>query len=88
MSVRSYDTFPRVEIEVALLGVVALEIKVMKRNTPVKLVVILLDGVLSMTADMAVTLGDTVVKPMDVAVTFRDTVVMPVDIPGHLGTQR
>ena len=88
MSVRSDDTFPRVEIEVALLGVVALEIKVMKRNTPVKLVVILLDGVLSMTADTAVTLGDTAVKPMDIAVTLQDTVVMPVDIPVTLGIQR
>ena len=30
VSVRSDDTFPRVEIEVALLGVVALENKIMK----------------------------------------------------------
>ena len=36
VSVRSDDIFPRVEIEVALLGVVALQNKIMKRDTPVK----------------------------------------------------
>ena len=38
-----------------------------------------------MTADMAVTLGETAVKPVDIAVTLEDTAVTSVDIAVTLG---